>query len=175
MHTQLGLAMSEMPKQHTCLPMLPANATTLANIGTSDHNPVLIQLDISASRDKPYKRKVWCYEKSQLLGHEGTSFINWTGLHSSKTMTMILRKPAQRSQKSSVMPWMPISQVKQFPGKQGIKSGLMTSAEDLQNGKDVSTVKVKRLAPLKTRTNLYKQEKLLTRLKEMPNETTAWN
>ena len=55
---------------------LPATATTLANIGTSDHNPVLIQLEISASRDKPYKKKVWCYEKSQLLGHEGTSFIN---------------------------------------------------------------------------------------------------
>ena len=31
-----------------------------------------------------------------------------------------------------------------------MRCGLMTSAEDLQNGKDVSTVKVKILAPLKT-------------------------
>ena len=57
---------------------LPANATTLANIGTSDHNPVLIQLEISASRDKPYKRKVWCYEKANFWCH--LSSTDWSAL-----------------------------------------------------------------------------------------------
>ena len=60
---------------------LPANATTLANIGTSDHNPVLIQLDISASRDKPYKRKVWCYEKANFWDMRGhLSSTDWSTL-----------------------------------------------------------------------------------------------
>ena len=39
---------------------LPVNATTLANIYL--RSPCLIQLEISASRDKPYIRKVWCSE-----------------------------------------------------------------------------------------------------------------
>ena len=150
---------------------LPANATTLANIGTSDHNPVLIQLDISASRDKPYKRKVWCYEKANFWDMKGhLSSTDWSTLFKDydndpeKTCTKITEVICDAM--DAYIPSKTVSR------KTGDKVWI---EEDLQNGKDVSTVKVKRLAPLKTRTNLYKQEKLLTRLKEMPNETTAWN
>ena len=38
---------------------LPTTSITLANVGTSDHNPVLvIKRDVPAIRDKPYERKV---------------------------------------------------------------------------------------------------------------------
>ena len=37
----------------------PATTKTLANVGSSDHNPVLIQLKIPVFRDKPYKRRIW--------------------------------------------------------------------------------------------------------------------
>ena len=60
---------------------LPATATAFANIGTSDHNPVLIQLEISASYDKPFKRKVWCYEKASFWDNGGYfSSVDWSAL-----------------------------------------------------------------------------------------------
>ena len=44
---------------------LPASSTTLANVGTSDHNPVLVQLNVPAFySDKPYQRNVWLYEQA---------------------------------------------------------------------------------------------------------------
>ena len=55
---------------------LPAVATTSANLGTSDHNPVLVRLDLPAYRDKPYKRKVWQYDKANYWGMRG--FISRT-------------------------------------------------------------------------------------------------
>ena len=42
---------------------LPASSTTFAKLGTSDHNPVLVKLDVPAFRDKPYRRKVWHYPR----------------------------------------------------------------------------------------------------------------
>ena len=60
---------------------LPATATTLTNISTSYHNPVLIQLEISASYDKPNKRKVWCYEKANFRDMRGYLLsIDWSAL-----------------------------------------------------------------------------------------------
>lgn len=52
---------------------LLAVATTLANIrvGTSGHSPVLVQFEISAFRDKPCKKKVWCYEKANFWDMRG--------------------------------------------------------------------------------------------------------
>ena len=49
---------------------LKATSVTFARLGTSDHNPVLVKLDVPVYRDKPYKRKVWQYSKARLLGHE---------------------------------------------------------------------------------------------------------
>ena len=57
---------------------LPAGATTLANIGSSDHNPVLVKLKVPVFRDKPYKRKVWCYEKASFWDMRGyLSDVDW--------------------------------------------------------------------------------------------------
>ena len=43
---------------------LPATSTTSARLGTSDHNPVLVCLDVPVYRDKPHRRKVWRYDKA---------------------------------------------------------------------------------------------------------------
>ena len=60
---------------------LPGIATILGNIGTSDHNPVVTQLEISASYDKPYKRKLWCYVKANFWDMRGHfSSILWSAL-----------------------------------------------------------------------------------------------
>ena len=56
-------------------------ATILGNIGTSDHNPVVTQLEISASYDKPYKTKLWCYVKANFWDMRGHfSSILWSAL-----------------------------------------------------------------------------------------------
>jgi len=62
---------------------LSATATTFAKLGTSDHNPVLIKIDIPAYRDKPYKRKVWCYNKANywdMRGHLAST--DWSAVFS---------------------------------------------------------------------------------------------
>ena len=50
---------------------LPASFKTLATLGTSDHNPVLVKLDVPLHRDKPYRRKVWHYDKADYWGMRG--------------------------------------------------------------------------------------------------------
>ena len=57
----------------------PASSTTLANVGTSDHNPVLVKFDVPAFRDKPYQRKVWQYDQAdywEMIGY--LSSTDWT-------------------------------------------------------------------------------------------------
>ena len=39
---------------------LDAICKTFPKLGTSDNNPVMMKLDVSSDRDKPYQRKVWC-------------------------------------------------------------------------------------------------------------------
>ena len=57
---------------------LAASTSTFAAIGTSDHNPVLVKLDIPVSRDKPYRRKVWRYDKADYWGMRGhLSSVDW--------------------------------------------------------------------------------------------------
>ena len=43
---------------------LPASSTTIANVDTSDHHPVLVKLNVHVFRDKPYRRKVWLYDQA---------------------------------------------------------------------------------------------------------------
>ena len=43
---------------------LPSSSSTLGNLGTSDHNPVLFNVDAHPFGDKPYKRKVWQYDQA---------------------------------------------------------------------------------------------------------------
>ena len=50
---------------------LSATSTTYANLGTSDHNPVLVCLDVPVYRDKPYKRNVWRYNLADYWGMRG--------------------------------------------------------------------------------------------------------
>ena len=60
---------------------LSATATTYAEVGTSDHRPMLVKLDVAVYRDKPYRRMVWSYDKANfwdMRGHQPhrSSFIN---------------------------------------------------------------------------------------------------
>jgi len=50
---------------------LDISCKTYAKIGTSDHNPVLAKLQVPLLRDKPYKRKVWQYNKADYWGMRG--------------------------------------------------------------------------------------------------------
>ena len=50
---------------------LPAKCTTYENCGTSDHNPVLIEIKKQVFCDKPYKRKVWKYKHADFWGMRG--------------------------------------------------------------------------------------------------------
>ncbi|XP_019618294.1 PREDICTED: ATP-binding cassette sub-family A member 1-like [Branchiostoma belcheri] len=50
---------------------LPSSAKTFARLGTSDHNPVLLKIDVPIYRDKPYRRKVWQYDKADYWGLRG--------------------------------------------------------------------------------------------------------
>ena len=50
---------------------LDAICTTYARLGTSDHHPVFVKLNVPLYRDKPYKRKVWQYEKADYWGMRG--------------------------------------------------------------------------------------------------------
>jgi hypothetical protein len=57
---------------------LTATCTTYANLGTSDHNPVLVSLEVPVYRDKPYKRKVWRYDQADYWGMRGyLSSTDW--------------------------------------------------------------------------------------------------
>lgn len=68
----------------------PATTKTLANIGSSDHNPVLIQLKISVFRDKPYKRRVRRYDKAQFWEMRGyLTSINWSSVFKEKDLEII--------------------------------------------------------------------------------------
>ncbi|CAM4567914.1 unnamed protein product [Leuciscus chuanchicus] len=59
----------------------PATTTTLAQMGSSDHNPVLVQLQIPVLRDKPYKRTVWRYDKAHFWEMRGyLTNINWPSI-----------------------------------------------------------------------------------------------
>ena len=40
-------------------------------LGTSDHNPVLVKLNIPLHRDRPYQRKVWQYDKADFWEMRG--------------------------------------------------------------------------------------------------------
>ena len=64
---------------------LPSSTSTLSNLGTSDHNPVLVKVDAHPFRDKPYKRKVWQYDKAdfwEMRAH--FSSINWSEVFNDK-------------------------------------------------------------------------------------------
>ena len=63
---------------------LGATCTTHAKLGTSEHNPVLLKLNVSLYRDKPYSREVWQYEKADYWGMRGfLSSADWSlALHS---------------------------------------------------------------------------------------------
>lgn len=62
------------------LPDTPATTKTLANIGSSDHNPVLIPLKISV-----FKHRVWRYDKAQVWGITGyLTSINWSSVFKEK-------------------------------------------------------------------------------------------
>ncbi len=51
---------------------LVATWTTHARLGTSDHHPVFVKLNVPLYRDKPYKRKILLqYEKIDHLGMRG--------------------------------------------------------------------------------------------------------
>ena len=45
--------------------------TTRAPCGTSDHNPILIEIEKQIFRDKPYRRKVWKYKHADFWGMRG--------------------------------------------------------------------------------------------------------
>ena len=56
-----------------------ATAKTFARLGTSDHSPVLVKLDVPIFRDRPYKRKVWRYDKADYWGMRGyLSSTDWS-------------------------------------------------------------------------------------------------
>ena len=64
---------------------IPASSSTLANVGTSDHNPVLVKLDVAAFRDKPYQRRVWQYDKANYWEMRGYfTSVNWSGVFQEK-------------------------------------------------------------------------------------------
>jgi hypothetical protein len=64
---------------------LKATAVTFAKLGTSDHNPVLIKLDVPVYRDKPYKRKVWQYNKADYWGMRAhLSSTDWPKVFNTK-------------------------------------------------------------------------------------------
>ena len=50
---------------------LPVTCTTLANCGSSDHNPVLFQIKKPVYCEKPYRRKVWKYNHADFWGMRG--------------------------------------------------------------------------------------------------------
>ncbi|KAI8518904.1 hypothetical protein Bbelb_021610 [Branchiostoma belcheri] len=57
---------------------LPSSTKTFARHGTSDHNPVLLKIDVPIYRDKPYRRKVWQYDKADYWGLRGSlSSAEW--------------------------------------------------------------------------------------------------
>ena len=57
---------------------LPTKCTTLPNCGTSDHKPVLIEMESNVYRDTPFKRKVWKYKHADYWGMRGYfTEYNW--------------------------------------------------------------------------------------------------
>ena len=50
---------------------LTATSSTYARLGTSDHNPVLVCLEVPVYRDKPYQRNVWRYDQADYWGMRG--------------------------------------------------------------------------------------------------------
>ena len=57
---------------------MAVSTETLATLGTSDHNPVLVKIEVPVFRDKPYRRKVWRYDKADYWGMRGHfSSLNW--------------------------------------------------------------------------------------------------
>lgn len=58
---------------------LDVTCTTHARMGTSDHNPVHLKMNVPLYRDKPYKRKVWQYDKADHWGMRGfLASANWS-------------------------------------------------------------------------------------------------
>ena len=48
-------------------------------MGTSDHNPVLVKLNIPVFRDKPYQRQVWLYDQADYWEMRGyISSTDWS-------------------------------------------------------------------------------------------------
>lgn len=62
-----------------------ATTTTFARLGTSDHNPVLVKLDVPVYRDKPYRRKVWSYDKANFWDMRGhLTSTDWPNIFKEK-------------------------------------------------------------------------------------------
>ena len=58
---------------------LDSICTTHARLGTSDHHPVFVKLNMPLYRDQPYKRKVWQYDKADYWGMRGfIASTNWS-------------------------------------------------------------------------------------------------
>ena len=62
---------------------LDANCKTFPRLGTSDHNPVLLRLNVPLDRDKPYQCKVWQYDRADFWEMRGfLTSADWsTALH----------------------------------------------------------------------------------------------
>ncbi|CAH3015576.1 unnamed protein product, partial [Porites evermanni] len=57
---------------------LVSTATTFAKLGTSDYNPVLVKLQVPIYRDRPYRRRVWRYDKADYWDMRGyISSADW--------------------------------------------------------------------------------------------------
>ena len=103
---------------------LPATTTTFAHLGTSDHNPVLVQLQVPVFRDKPYRRKVWSYDRTNFWDMRGhLSSVNWSGILNNNA----LRRHVPKLPRPFVRPWTCTFQAKQLLRRLVIKLGLMTS------------------------------------------------
>jgi len=58
---------------------LDAICTVHARLGTSDHHPVHLKLNVPLYRDRPYKRRVWQYDKADYWGMRGfLSSADWS-------------------------------------------------------------------------------------------------
>ena len=65
-------------------------ASRHVRLGTSDHHPVFVTLNVPLYRDKIYKRKVWQYEEADYWGMRLVSSHQQTGLVPSNLKTQKL-------------------------------------------------------------------------------------
>ena len=147
---------------------LTASATVLANVGSSDHNSVLTKLDVPTFRDKPYKRKVWCYNKADYWSMRGYISSTNYGLKYSK-------RKIQIGHCTKVTDIICTAMEMFIPSKTIVKKPGDKAWFDEKRRNAISSASSNNMALQQTKKSFSKQENLITKPKNKLNLTTASN